>query len=281
MINSRIIDEIFDTSSCQNYILSIQCSLNGFSFLLFDTLTRRFIAQIERELVLATPYELKNEIENELKNESILNHSFKKVKILFHNRRSVLVPNQFIIENELSTLFESSFEKEKDEQILLNEVISGVSSIVFSVPGIVYRTFIEKYSNCEFIASPLPIIKIGLRASANKGQPVFLIARFSNLLIITFGYDQKIHFLNQFYIKNDADAIYYILNAASQLNLTQKSIIQLTGHINPQSELVATLQHYFEKVDYSKTDIRYFVSRGLQSNNEHFFHPQYELTLCE
>jgi hypothetical protein len=229
--------------------------------------------------VLASPFELKNELENVFSNEAILNNSFKKVRLLYHSKRAMLIPDQYLIENELSTLFESSFQKEKDELLLLKTVIPGVTTLLFSVPGILHRMITEKYSNCEFVGSPLPIVNIGLRA--NKGQPLFLIAKFSTLLIVTLVHDQKIHFLNQYYVKNDTDAIYYILNAANQLSLTQKSAIQLTGFINPQSELVATLQHYFEKVDYSKTDIRYFVSRPLQTNNEHYYHPQYELTLCE
>lgn len=279
MIKFRIIDDSFDTSSCQNYILSIQCSLNGFSFMIFDTISNKFIVHIEYEIVMASPYELKLELEKRLKSEAILNQTFKKVVVCFQNLRSVLVPCLHATGSDLKLLMDTVFEKNNDEQVLENDVIEGSSKLLFSVPGVLFRLFNEKYPNCSFIAPPLPSIRYSL--ATNKSTSKLYITRFHDLLILLLVYENKIHFLNQFYVRNDTDCIYYILNVARQLNLDQKSELLIMGRISQHSVLANSLRNYFEKVEFAPGDKRLMPSLTPPAGQEHYPILQIELTLCE
>jgi hypothetical protein len=279
MINSRFIDESFDSNNCQNYILSIQCSLNGVSFLVFDPVTNKFIVLLEHDFISATPFELKNELDHLFKNEPILNYSFKKVKAVFFNQRSIMVPDPIIGESDRNDLFYLTFDKKRDEQVLRNVVVPAVTSILFSVPGVVFRCIKNQFPNVEFYATPLPIINYGLKQQSIPSQ--FLISKFGDLLLACFISERKIHFLNHFYIKNDIDCLYYILSVVKKLNLNQKVELKLFGKIGQQSELVASLKNYFEKVDFALRGNRYSVSQSFPSIPEHFRLPHYELTLCE
>jgi hypothetical protein len=279
MNNSRFIDDIFDTGSCQNYILSIQCSLNGFSFMIFDTISNKFIAHIEKEIVLATPYELKVELEKIFKLEAILTQSYKKVVISYLCLRSVLVPHFFSDKDDIDTLMAVTFEKASDEHTLGNDVIKGKSKLLFSVPGVVYRCLKEQYPISTFIAPSLPLLRYGLRTESNS--LTLYIARFSDILIMLLVHEKKIHFLNQFYVKNETDCLYYILNTARQLNLDQKTELQLMGRIHQHSILVNSLRNYFEKVDFVPGDKRCSQSLTPHAGQEHYPIFQFELTLCE
>jgi hypothetical protein len=279
MSNLRLIDEIFDTGNSQNYILSIQCSLNGFSFLIFDPISDKFIAHIEKEIVLASAFELKAELEKYLKAEAILNQSFKKVIISYLTLRSILVP-QFMSEDEhVDLLMGIGFEKESDEVILKNDSVAGKSSMLFSFPGVLYRSLKERFPAAVFIAPSLPQVEYGIKA--NKISLTLVVSRFSDILIVLLVHEKKIHFLNQFYVKNDTDCLYYILNAVRQLNLDQTLELLLMGRINQHSILVSSLRNYFEKVEFVPGDKRCAPGILPTEVQAHYLIPQLELTLCE
>jgi hypothetical protein len=279
MVNSRFIDEHFDTNNCQNYILSIQCSLNGVSFLVFDPVTNKFIVLLEHEVIATTPFELKNELDRLFKNEPILNYRFKKVKAVFLSQRSVMIPDPIINEADLNNLFYLTFDNKRDEQILRNTVVPNVTSLLFSVPGVVYRCVKEKFQDVEFFATPLPIINYGLKQKTTL--PQFLILKFGDILLVCFISDRKIHFINHFYIKNDIDCLYYILSVAKKLNINPKVELKLFGKIEQQSELVTSVKNYFEKVEFARIRNQYSISHSFPNRPEHYILPHIELTLCE
>jgi hypothetical protein len=279
MINTRFIDESFDTNNCQNYTLSIQCSLNGISILVFDQVTNKFIVLLEHEAIVASPFELKIELEHLFKNEPILNCSFRKVKAAIINQRSVLIPDPIIGESDHNDLFYVTFDKKRDEEVLRNVVIPNVTSILFSVPGVVYRSLKSQFPTVEFFATPLPVINYGMKQKTT--HPQFLISKFGDLLMVCFIFDRKIHFINHFYIKNDIDSLYYILSVAKKLNIDHKAELKLFGKIEQQSELVTSLKNYFDKVDFARSRNHYSISHSFPNVPEHFRLLHLELTLCE
>jgi hypothetical protein len=247
MTNSRFIDESFDTNNSQNYKISIQCSLNGFSFLIEDSVSGKLIAFFEREMVLATPYELKNELALFIKSETIFNYIYKKVNISFLNQQSILIPKTLANENEKESLFKISFDKHPDDLILHNN-IDNTLMLLFSMPGVLYRFFTSQFSNPLFFSTLLPIINIGF--NNNYKSPTLLVDKNADLLSLLFIHARKIHFVNQFYVKTDTDCLYYILNVAKQFQFTPKTAFRLIGKIDKESELTGQLLNYFQDVSF-------------------------------
>jgi hypothetical protein len=279
MVNSRFIDERFDTNNCQNYILSVQCSLNGVSFVVFDPVTNKFNVLLEHFFISVTPYELKNELDILFKNEPILNYPFRNVKASFLNQRSVMVPDPIIGEHDREALFYNTFDKKRDELLLRNEVVTNSTSLLFSVPGVVYRCIKAQFPDVDFFATPLPVINYGMKQKSLS--PKFLISKFNDLLLVCLVSDRKIHFLNHFYIKNDIDCLYYVLSVAKKLNVNPKTELILFGRIEIQSDLAISLRNYFEKIEFARIRDHHSVSASFPDLPEHFRVPLYELTLCE
>jgi hypothetical protein len=245
----------------------------------FDPVTNKFIVLLEHFFISATPYELKNELDILFKNEPVLNYPFRKVKATFLSQRSVMVPDPIIREPDRNDLFYHTFDKKRDEQVLRNVVVPDSTSILFSVPGVVFRCIKAQFPDVDFFATPLPVINYGMKQKSTHSQ--FLISKFTDMLLVCFISDRKIHFLNHFYIKNDIDCLYYILSVAKKLNINSKAELILFGRIEQQSELTTSLKNYFEKVEYAHSGNRYIVSHSFPNIPEHFRVPLYELTLCE
>jgi hypothetical protein len=278
MINCRIIDDLFETGNCKNYILSIQCSLNGFSFFVYDTISGKFIAHIETEAVFSSPFELKKELALRINSEAILNQTYKRVVVSYLNMRFILVPAFVDSEENFEKILQTVFDKESDEHLGSCDVFDG-ARMLFALPNVLYSMLSKKYTDCIFIAPPMPLIRYGL---ANCFlQPTLFVARFSDLLILILFHEKKVHFINQFYVKNDTDCLYYILNSATQLKLDMKTNLRIFGKINRKSVLVSMLQGYFMNVEFASTDKRFASSLSANDGHEHFLIPQIELTLCE
>jgi hypothetical protein len=213
------------------------------------------------------------------KHEPILNYKFKRVKAAFLNQRSIMIPDPIIGETDRDDLFYLTFDKKRDEQILRSAVVPSVTSILFSIPGVIYNCIKEKYPDVEFFATPLPIINYGLKQKTT--MPQFLISKSGDQLMVCYISDRKIHFINYFYIKNDIDCLYYILSVAKKLNINPKAELKLFGRIETQSELASSLKNYFEKVEFASIRSHFSVSHSFPNRPEHFILPHIELTLCE
>lgn len=278
MINCRIIDDLFETGNCKNYILSIQCSLNGFSFLVYDTISGKFIAHIESEAVFSSPYELKKELELRINSEVILNQTYKRVVVSYLNMRFILVPSFIDSEDNFEKILQPVFDKESDEHIASSEAFDG-TRMLFALPNALFSMLSKKYTDCIFIAPPMPLIRNGLASCFL--QPTLFVTRFSDLLILILFHEKKVHFINQFYVKNDTDCLYYILNSASQLKLDMKTNLRIFGKVSRKSVLVSMLQGYFMNVEFASADRRFVNILSKTDGHEHFLIPQIELTLCE
>jgi hypothetical protein len=279
MVKPRFIDETFDTHNCQNYILSIQCTLNGLHFLVFDPVSNKFVVWLDHEAVFAAPFELKNELENFYKDEPILGHTYKKVNVSFLDHRSVMIPDQIIGEQNHEDLFYVTFDKKRDELILKNVVLPSGVSLLFSFPGVLYRCIQNHFPTASFYATSLPIIQYGLKQKTAQTQ--FLIFKYGDRLMICLISDKKIHFINHFFVKNSIDCLYYILSSAKKLNISSNIDMKLIGKIETQSELLPSLKNYFEKVEFARFRSNYSLSSSFPVIPEHYLLPHTELTLCE
>jgi len=190
-----------------------------------------------------------------------------------------MIPDPIVDEPNRNALFYLTFDKTRDEQVLSNVVVPSATSLLFSVPGVVYRCIKDKFTDVEFFATPLPILNYGLKQKTTL--PQFLISKFGDLLLVCFISNRKIHFINHFYIKNSIDCLYYILSVAKKLNINPNVELKLFGKIEQHSELAGSLKNYFEKVEFARIRNHYSVSHSFPKTPEYFLLPQIELTLCE
>ncbi len=279
VISTRYFDDTFDIENCQNYILSIQLSLNGFSFIVFDPNLNKFIVLVDFELNAATPFQLKVELEHFFKNEAILRRQFKKVRAVYHDLRVLLVPELVLSESDFSSLFYFMFEKRADEQVFANKIQKGETSALFSFPKVISELLKDNFPNAEFLPCFFPFLKFGLNSLSF--HPVLYVNRMKNIIQIALIDGQKVVFVNQFFAKSDSDCLYYTLNVAKQLNLDKNTELKLMGKIDPHSEYATSLKNYFEKVHFARFRSHYSVSHSFFKEPDHLYVPFLELCLCE
>jgi len=279
MISCRYFDESFDTENCQKYILSIQCSLNGFYFLIYDIHLMRYVAYYEEDINCATPFQLKCEAELIIQKEEILQKQYRAVKIAFKGTDEILFPDSIVALNDLPDVYELMAEKRDGYKILKNEIISGEISVSYSIPDIIHGFFKKEYPDCNFHTGASCFFDYIFKETGNN--TVMTLARRKNTLKAAVTQGNKVLFFNNFYVKNDSDCLYYTLYIAKQLELEKSTEIYLMGDMEAHGEFVSSLKNYFSKAHFARINKSYSLSSSFMQKPDHYYLPFAQLPLCE
>lgn len=273
----QFIDETFDINSCNNYILSIQCSLDGFSFSVFDPRVEKFILLSSYYLICASPFQLRNEINSIVGNNPVLSQNFKKANVSYITPKTLVAPISLSTNNE-EELLKASFPKERDE-MAVRRAFQPDKVHLSLIPGIIYHFFSEKFNKPLFVPPANNLILHGKNANTDT-QLVSLFKHTHTLFIAVFNH-QKLVVFNSYYTKDENDELFYLLNIAKELNLPNHTSIVLYGDFYENGAFLQLVKPYFKKVAFAQYSHNYSVSYTFYKKPAHIYLPLLELALCE
>jgi hypothetical protein len=117
---NNIFDKSLENNDLKESYLSIQISLDGFSFAVYDSRHAKYLAwsYFTLELPQKTPEKLLEALEDIYRENNLLNHAYKKVVVVHQNNLSCLVPNTYFEEAHMKTYLEHNV------KVLPNDFIS-------------------------------------------------------------------------------------------------------------------------------------------------------------
>lgn len=277
-IVSRYIDETFDINNCTNYILSIQCKLDGFSFTVYDISIRKFIVLSSYEFNAVTPFMLKTFLEKLFDNEPILQNVFKRVIIGYQTSKYLLAPTSLVNQNQVELICDFNFQVNRDESLVVNDLLNGYL-IVTSVSKLIKAFFTDKFSNLQLLPGIVSVFKY---AEKKQGSTSKMFVEFTGrTMFVVVKMNQQVEFSNAFYVKNESDCLFYILNTSEKIKNQPIIEILLFGNIEKESMLIVQLKHYFEKVKLAQISDGYSISYTFMKKDIHRYISLLELALCE
>lgn len=276
---SRYIDETFDINNCNNYILSIQFSLDGFSFAIFEPIVKKFIVVSAYRFIAANPFTIKNEIDSIFENESILNYSYKKVFAVYLNNKATITPISLADKSVSQYLHDFVFETERDD-VVLTRLGANSLKVIFSIPKLLKDQIEHFFPNVEFCSSYCPIIRYASCQFSNNNSQLYVLFNGHQMQLVAIK-NKQVEACNAFFIKADSDALYYLLNFVNCLNETKNSEVIIMGKSTFDSDLLAKLKNYFEKVKYASLSDGYHVSYTMLKEKPHIYLALIEQALCE
>ena len=246
------------SSNKENH-LSIQLSLDGFSFCIYDGSTEALVAYSTYELQTGgSPYKLLDLIKEIFETDELLQPIYNSVSVSHFNNLVTQVPKAFFNIEELSTYLQYSIKVLEDDYITYDE-ISGTEIINVYIPFVNinnflldrFGSFIFKHSSTVFIE------KIAQEFKHNDKDTIFVnVYNGSYELLALKG--NKLQLFNSFTFNTKEDFAYYILFTAEQLewNPEEFSLI-LMGDIEKDSELYNTIYNYVRNVSFYKNSKGY------------------------
>ena len=265
-----------NSKNTDNYIMTIQHSLDGLSFVIFDTAENKFLALkhykiSEKNITLET---LLDELQER---ESWKLDDFKNVNIIIDNNTNTFVPKAFfqeeIKESYLSLL-------NVNNANILTDNISKYNIIN------VYSSHDElnfQKDNINIYHSSSVLVKKLLKEFSNRNTETRAFVNVKNysyeLLILN---NDKLIFHNYFNFNTKEDFLYFLLFTFDQLNIDNESIpLYFLGFIEEKSPIVELCSRYIRNIRFFNRDNEYNYINELNSVPYYYYYILYSFISCE
>ncbi len=260
------------STSAQEKNLSIQFSLDGFSFCITD-LSFKIIHFTEYTFkgTLPTPELLLEKIEAIFSSDTNLQQDFKSVEVIHQNNLASLVPYEYFDEDNLKTYLDYTIKTLATDFIAFDDLPSLNAKNVY-IPYVNVNNYLfQNFGEFEYKHHATILIDKLIGLSKEKiGKQFFVHVTNTQLDIIVIE-NKKLVLYNTFTFNTKEDFIYYILFVAEQLNLNPDEF-QLTflGTIEKDSENYKIAYNYVRNIGFIKTSLGFFIDSEDFSQHSNF-----------
>lgn len=255
MIQTKIkikTNKIIDVANLKNSHLSIQFSLDGFSFCVLNKDQNKFIALYNYRFkeITYTPQNLVKNISEVFQANNLLKQKYKSVIITHTNNLSTLVPKSLFKEEDMPKYLAYNNKVLKHDFFAYDEIKSHDIVNVY-VPYVnINNFFIDQFGGFEYKHFSTVLIENLIDIYKYSLSPQMFVNVSNNHFEIVVIFNRKLQLYNTYEYKTKEDFIYYILFAAEQLNLNpEKFELQLLGNIKKDDELYTTAYKYIRNIN--------------------------------
>lgn len=268
----ELIDETFDKDRTETYELSIQVSLNGFSFAVKDTIRNTFIVLISKPFSggVITHDNWYSLVEGIVKEFPFLNQKFKKVFFSYTLSPFTIVPEYFFDIQRIKDLFELTHSLPEHFELRYTLISNGENVVVlFAMPYTLSSAWLKVQPNTIFLTQSSSLfVGFGKSKYENYVQVYFEETRMT----IVYHKNEKLIAANTFVYMHTNDALYYILSFCNSLSDNFASIqLSVLGESFNNNELVKGLNKSFSNVSIDPIfNSVHFSYRLLRQRNRYY-----------
>ncbi|WP_339659656.1 DUF3822 family protein [uncultured Polaribacter sp.] len=251
--------------------LSIQFSLDGFSFCVIDTVTEEKIYFTEYKFAetLNSPEDLLSKIELIFKGNANLQLDYNSVTVLHQNNLYTLVPSSYFDEGSLATYLNFNIKTLNTDFIAFDEITAIDAKNVY-IPYININNYLfQNFGEFEYKHHISVLIEKLLKIESLKEKTMYVNVYKNSFDIIVIE-DKKIIISNSFLYHSKEDFIYYILFTAEQIQLnTEEFNLYFTGEIATDSDIYKITYTYIKNIFFLESQNAIF--EDLEASNHSNF----------
>ena len=228
-------DAAFDKNKTNQYRLSIQVSLDGFSFFVFSEDNQKVLAGKNTAVKISSPKLVSRHFSDWVNAETLLKLPYQKVIILLFEEHFTLIPNT--TNTELAT--EILTNPVGDSFLYQNQIESIDASLQFAVNNELAETVKTLFSNAEW-THPVSVLLNNFPAGEKPNTGILIQSQNQYFLVLKR--KNRLLLANCFRAAHSSDLVYFLLNTFRQLgisrNLTHLFVaetIESSQHLNELS----------------------------------------------
>ena len=273
---------MIDPSRTLSYNIPIQCSLDGFCFVIHDIEENKII-----DIGMYQTSETDNEnlvseaLEKALLNKGVYEKPFHSVRCIVGNRLNTLIPEELFDEEHLVTYFRFNHDL-PENHILKYEALPSLSCVnVFAIPSSLEQHIHELWSNAV-ITHRSSVFLNGILHESPDDQAIAYVNVNSRSFDLAMVEGHKLVFSNNFKFNTKDDFIYYLIFALEQRHLDgQKTPVCFTGLIASNSEIIKLCERYIKHIRFIRPDGKINVDMTLNDIPFHYYYIPYQSLSCE
>jgi hypothetical protein len=237
------VDKTYCLTENKNYRLSIQVSLNGFSFCIYDVNKQKHV--VLKHLFYSeniTDYNIWVKEINRIADEVTGNIALVKLplKCMFISRKSVIIPKNVFSANNIKSYISFFFQFDELDEIHYRYIPEIDGYCCYALPSPVVSKIISRFGDADFYNQTYQIIR-----RINGYQTGMVIMLCDNFMDISIFQDNKLILNNSFEIFDVKDIIYFISAVSAKFDV--KDIpIYISGNIS--SGDVKKLKKFFPSI---------------------------------
>lgn len=277
---SVIVSSSYKKNLTSSYYLSIQLSLDGLSFCVFDPVNNSFVAMGN--------YDIECDDESFAKHEEILlttdifRDQFKKTVVSIDSRAFTIMPKSLYDPDKASDVLQFiGCKMSKDDHVLSDDIEMAGAVVAYSVPSFLFYFLRTQFSNVSIIHSSTPVINAALlKHDADKKKAVVHAVMDNDGVSVVVVEQNLLKLCNKFKYKAASDLVYIITYMLNQLGLNnEQTKIVVSGNISKNDERMMLLKRFAHNVSFAKLPA-YFAYDISVMQPEHKFVNLFNMSLC-
>jgi len=249
-MHELITDQSFDLARANEYKLSIQVSLDGFSFSVVRIYDNRLVGLKNVPAKISTEKFIARRFSEWIQSEEIFNNHFSEIHVQYNTANFTLLPGEFFIEEKQNELAGMLFEQEVTSQVISN--LDEISEIqfLFTVPVNLFTEITSKFGDCS-IVHPSAALAKKYPSDIKEGEKGALLYFSKNSFILLLFSEDNLLLANRFNFSHANDVVYYLMAVLNQHKITPADAkIYLSGEIFKNNQPESLLREYFSKTEF-------------------------------
>jgi len=241
-------DKAFDKNITNQYRLSIQVSLDGFSFLVLAVDSRKVISAKKTPVKISSHKLTARHFSDWVREEPMLNQSYAKVEIFLFEELFTLVPDSV----DPGRLAEVLINPENDRKIFQNKIAEPEASLLFSVYNEFAGTVFSHFRNSVWV-HPVSVL---LNSFPNAEKPnTGILIQSQNLFFFILKKRNRLLLANCFKAEHSADFLYFLVNTFKQMEVSRNlTLLNVAGTNDNTEKLKQLLTPYFPAISELKSE---------------------------
>ena len=257
----------------QDKNLSIQFSLDGFSFCIKDFNTKECILFTEYnfEETITTPELLLNKIAAIFNENKNLQGDFKSIDVIHINNLCTLVPNIYFDETALKSYLSYSIKTLANDLVVYDEITNLNAKNVY-IPFVNINNYLfQNFGAFEFKHHSSVLISKLIKYNTHLNERLFFVNVFDKSIDIIVKQASDLILYNSFSYETKEDFIYYILFVAEQLEMDPNEF-QLTfmGAIAIDTEIYNITYTYIRNINFMPITSDFFKNSEDFNNHSNY-----------
>lgn len=251
--------------------LTIQVSLNGLSFCVFDTLSGK---PTSLKNIHFNSFQRSSKIEDlfaSVFNENLeLSQKYDEIVVLHSNNLSTFVPTALFDEEYMGSYLQYNTKVFETDFFVFDAIEKYEMNNVYIPYVNMNNFFIDQFGSFNYKHSNSILVSKLLDLSKNNEERKMFVHLSESHFEIVVVQNQKLHLFNSFDYKTPEDFIYYLLFTAEQLQLNPENFkLELLGAITEDNAFYKMAYKYIRNTKlYDVSDFRNQFTE--KENREHF-----------
>lgn len=264
-------NKIISLKKAKDIELSIQFSLDGFSFCVINSKTKEalYFKKYQFEGTLNSPEDLLKKIEAIFKKDTNLQLTYSKVTVIHQNNLSTFVPSKYFDENSLATYLNLNIKVLKTDFITFDDIHSIDAKNVY-VPYVNINNYLfQNFGEFEYQHHSSILVEKLLKLENSHQKKMYINVSKSSFDLMILE-NKKLIFSNSFSYTTKEDFIYYILFTAEQLLLnTEEFELYFMGEIKAESEIYTIAYTYIKNIFFLESKNSIFKDLEIDNHSNY------------